>query len=133
MAVGIGCHWARSCCYLLTRHLNPLLKSVKNLFQVFFSHQHLSYDKSTLTEGQNLSSGFPTRSNTNRAVQPQRMTRGLGSSGIVLCNCSENKSTDQWSGHHVADLRLFVPYTKTGFLLTQLSFDRRTKLFKREM
>ena len=26
---------------------------------------------------ENLSSGFPTRSDTNRAVQPQKMARGL--------------------------------------------------------
>ena len=39
--------------------------------------------------GENWSSGFPTRSDTNRAVQPRKMARGLkfhflGSRGIVI-------------------------------------------------
>ena len=33
------------------------------------------YDPAMLQE--NLSSGFPTRSDTNQAVQPQKMARGL--------------------------------------------------------
>ena len=51
----------------------------------------------------NLSSGFPTRSNTNRAVQPQKMTRGLK---FWICEvealyylCGENKGTDQLHGY----------------------------------
>ena len=54
--------------------------------------------------------GVPTRSDTNRAVQLQKMARGLkfrikkvGGSHYL---CSENKSADQLRGYHEADLRL---------------------------
>ena len=63
-----------------------------------------------------LSSGFPTRSNTNQAVQPQKMARCLKFlikevEGLYYL-CSNNKGADQ-----LADLRL-----KAGFLLTRLNF-----------
>ena len=54
--------------------------------------------------------GCPTRSDTNRAVQSQKMARGL-----KLCIkeeeelyylCSENKGADQLHGYREADLRL---------------------------
>ena len=56
------------------------------------------------------SSGFSTRSDTNRAVQPQKMTRELkfrieieeGSHHPY----SENKGADQLCGHREAYLRL---------------------------
>ena len=53
---------------------------------------------------ENRSSGFPTRSDTNRAVQPHKMDRGLKFwikkvEGLYY-PCSENKGADE------ADLRL---------------------------
>ena len=62
---------------------------------------------------QNLFLGFPTRSNTNQAVQLQEMARGLEENRvIVLFNlCSKNKGgdqlrCDQQSGYCAADLSL---------------------------
>ena len=54
--------------------------------------------------------GFPTRSDINRAVQPQKMARGLKFriwevEGLYY-PCSENKRADQLRGHREADLRL---------------------------
>ena len=54
--------------------------------------------------------GVPTRSDTNRAVQPQKMARGLKFriskvEGLYYL-CSENKGTDQLRGYREADLRL---------------------------
>ena len=53
---------------------------------------------------------FPTRSHTDRAVQPQKMARGL-KFGIkevegLYYPCSENKGADQLRGYREADLRL---------------------------
>ena len=57
-----------------------------------------------------LSSGFPTRSDTNRAVQPQKMAIGLKFQiqkvGGFHYLCSENKGADQLRGYRAADLRL---------------------------
>ena len=54
--------------------------------------------------------GFPSRSDTNRAVQSQKMARGLKFwimevEGLYSLS-SENKGPDQLSGHREADLRL---------------------------
>ena len=53
---------------------------------------------------------FPTRSDTNQAVQPKEMARGL-KFGIkevegLYYPCSENKGADQLRGYREADLRL---------------------------
>ena len=53
---------------------------------------------------------FPTRSDTNQAVQLQKMARGLKFwiekiEGLYYL-CSENKDADQLRGDHEADLRL---------------------------
>ena len=52
-----------------------------------------------------LSSGFPTSSNTNRAVQPQ-MAGGLKYSGFLRSRgtvlCSQNKRADQLYGNCAA-------------------------------
>ena len=53
---------------------------------------------------------FPTRSDKNRAVQPQKMARGLKfrileEEGLYY-TCSENKDADQLRGYREADLRL---------------------------
>ena len=54
--------------------------------------------------------GVPTRSDTNRAVQSQKMPRGLKFriyevEGLYYL-CSENKGADQLRGYREADLRL---------------------------
>ena len=58
----------------------------------------------------NRSSGFPTRSDTNRAVQSQTMARGLKFRISVVEELyypySENKGPDQLRGYREADLRL---------------------------
>ena len=58
----------------------------------------------------NRSSGFPTRSDTNQAVQSQKMARGMKFriqevEGLYY-PCSENEGADQLRGYREADLRL---------------------------
>ena len=52
--------------------------------------------------GENLSSGFPTRSYTNWTVQPQKMIRGFrfGIQEVEgwYYQCSKNKGSDQLCG-----------------------------------
>ena len=54
--------------------------------------------------------GFPTRSDTNRAVQSQKMAGGLkfliNEVEGLYYTCSENKGADQLHGYREADLRL---------------------------
>ena len=69
--------------------------------------------------------GFLTRSDTNQAVQPQRMARGLKFQirGIVLSICSEIKVTDQLPGYCGLDLLLFFSHRQNaGILITQLIY-----------
>ena len=59
---------------------------------------------------ENWSLGFPTRSDTNRAVQSQKMARGLKfrikvGEGLYY-PCNDNKDADQLRGYRKADLRL---------------------------
>ena len=58
----------------------------------------------------NSFSGFPTRSDTKRAVKPQKMARGLKfriwKVEVLYYPCSENKGADQLCGYREADLRL---------------------------
>ena len=53
---------------------------------------------------------FPTRSDTNQAVQLQKMARGLKfriqKVKGLQCLCSENKGADQLRGYREAGLRL---------------------------
>ena len=55
---------------------------------------------------------FPTRSDTNRAVQRKKMDRALKfriekvEGFYYMYTCSENKSADQLRGYCEADLRL---------------------------
>ena len=53
---------------------------------------------------------FPTWSDTNRAVQSQKMARGLKfrimKEERSHYHCSENKGADQLRGYREADLRL---------------------------
>ena len=54
---------------------------------------------------------FPTWSDTNRAVQSQKMDRGLKfrikKVERLYYLCSENKGADQLRGYREADLRLY--------------------------
>ena len=61
---------------------------------------------------------FPTRSDTNQAVQLQKMARGLKFwikkvEGLYYL-CSENKGADQLRGYREADLRLCFRICKTS-------------------
>ena len=67
----------------------------------------------------NLSLRLPTRSDTNRAVQPQDMPRGLKFQiqeveGLYYL-CSEKKGADQLRGYRAADLRFLFAYAKSWF------------------
>ena len=71
--------------------------------------------------------GFPTRSDTNRAVQPQKMARSLKFwiwevEGLhYLCN--KNKGTDQLHGCPIGELPLcFSLMQKASFLMMQLIY-----------
>ena len=59
---------------------------------------------------ENRSSGFPTRSDTNRSVQPQKMARGLKFRIYVVQGSyytySENKGADQLRSYCATDMRL---------------------------
>ena len=63
-----------------------------------------------------MSSGFPTRTHTNRAVLPQNMARGLKfqikevEGWYFLCN--ENKGADQLHGYRAVDLCLYFRICK---------------------
>ena len=64
-----------------------------------------------------------TRSDTNQAVQLQKMARGLKiwikeEEGLYY-SCSENKGADQLRGYSEADLRLCFRIN-VGFLMTRL-------------
>ena len=73
----------------------------------------------------NLSSGFPTRSGTKRAVHPQTMEgclifRIYNVDGLYFL-CSENTGVDHMCGYRAANLRLcFRISKKTGFLVTPM-------------
>ena len=70
---------------------------------------------------ENLSSGIPTWSDTNWAVQPLKKVRSLKCrikevEGLYYL-CSENKGADQLRSYCAADLRLcFHIFKKQGFL-----------------
>ena len=79
----------------------------------------------------NLSSGVPTGSDTNRAVQPQKMARGLYFQVLKVEGlyylCSENKGANQLCGYPAQLICAFVcadakKKKKTGFLVTRLNF-----------
>ena len=63
--------------------------------------------------------GFPTRSDTNRAVQPQNMSRGLKfrnkeEDGLYY-PCSENKGADQLRGYAKLICAFVFAYAKIRF------------------
>ena len=68
---------------------------------------------------------FPTRSDTNQAVQSQKMARSLKfrikEVGGLYYQSNENKGADQLRGYREADLRLCFRICKIlGFLMTRL-------------
>ena len=69
---------------------------------------------------------FPTRSDTNQAVQSQKMARGLKFHVYkveeLYYPCSENKGADQLRGYREADLRLCFRICKTLVLSRRGSF-----------
>ena len=85
-----------------------------------------------------LSSEFPTRSDTNLAVQPQKMVRGLKFrnqevDGLYYL-CGENKGADQLYCYCAADLyHSFCGMHKAGFLLTWLIFNNKKCQLRRKM
>ena len=69
-----------------------------------------------------------TRSDTNQAVQPLKMARGLKFRILKVEGsyylCSENKGADQIRGYREADLRLFFSHMQNfGFLMTWLIYN----------
>ena len=71
---------------------------------------------------------FRTRYDTNQAVQPQKMARGLKFRikkvhGLYYL-CSENKGADQLRGYREADLRLCFRICKTLVFSRSSSYRR---------
>ena len=69
------------------------------------------------TSQENLSSVFLTRSDINRAVQPQKMARGMKFQiwkveGIVLFVLCENKGADQLCGYCTLICAFVFAYAK---------------------
>ena len=77
-------------------------------------------------------SGFPTRSDTNRAVQPQKMARGLkfrvSEVRRLYYQCSENKGADQLRGYRMADLCLCFRICKKTVFSRHGSNDDNRKI-----
>ena len=77
---------------------------------------------------ENRSSGFPTRSDTNRPVPAQKRARSLkfriSEEEEIYYPCSENKGADQLRGYREADLRLCFRIGKIRFShdAAQISF-----------
>ena len=73
---------------------------------------------------ENLSSGFPTSSDTNRAVQPLKMARGLKFQiyevELLYYLCSENKGAEQLCGNH--DLQAHI--IQFNLIITRLSITQ---------
>ena len=67
----------------------------------------------------NPSSGFPTKSDKNRALKPHTVARGLKfhiyeEKGLYYIR-SDNKGADQLCSYTAADLRLVFAYAKSMF------------------
>ena len=77
---------------------------------------------------ENLSLRYLTRSDTNWAVQPRKMARGLKSRIEFrkrYCTIYEAKGgTNQLRGYQAADLALVLEYAKLGFLMTLLMLNK---------
>ena len=75
-----------------------------------------------------MSSGFPTRFHTTRAVQSLNMARGLKFriqevEGLYY-QCSENKGADQLRGYREADLRLCFSICKKPVFSRRGSYNK---------
>ena len=77
----------------------------------------------------NRSWGFPTRSDTNRSVQPQKVARGLKFRMQVVEGLyypySENKGADQLRGYREADLCLCFRICKKPVFSRRGSFGNQ--------
>ena len=75
---------------------------------------------------------FMSKSDTNRAVQPQKIARNfkfrIHEVEELYCLCSKNKGSDHLCGYRTADMR------KLGFLITRLilrvSYQNRLDSYK---
>ena len=101
-----------------------LFSAANNVLSIFLNSDNWA----SLWE--NRSSGFPTRSDTNQAVQPQKMATGLkfrikGEAGLYY-PCSENEGADQLCSYHKADLRLCFRICKKPVFsfITRLNLDQ---------
>ena len=85
------------------------------------------FDNIWAATSENRSSGFPTRSHTNRAVQSLKIARDLKfriyeAEGLCYPT-GENKGADQLRGHREADLRLCFRICKNPVFSRRGSFD----------
>ena len=76
----------------------------------------------------NLSLGFPIRSNTNQAVQPQKIARGLKFQIVEVKGlyylCSKNKASIQLCDVTAQLICIFIfGYAKSRFLITHISLE----------
>ena len=88
------------------------------------THQSKIYH---IASQQNLSSGFPNRSDSNWTVQPQKMAGALKVliyevEGLYYL-CSENKGADPLGGNPTADLHLCFHLCKKQVFSRQGSFS----------
>ena len=84
------------------------------LFKVFSIYEHFVNEKSLRMRKPTM--WFPNRTDTDQAIQAQKMTRG-GKFWILKGEelyywCSKNKGTDQLRSYCQADLRLCIPICK---------------------
>ena len=73
---------------------------------------------------ENLSSRFPTRSDTNQAAQPHEMAKCIKFQNKEVKGlhylCNRNKGTDQLHGNHATDRHFVFLNAKAGFLMMWL-------------
>ena len=114
----------------LHKHVSMTQRGMQNCFQwkLSFSASLIAYiDINMSLVLRKRSSGFSTRSDTNRAGKSQKMARGskfriLEVEGLYY-PCSENKGADQLCGYRTTDLRLcFWHMQKSGFLTSRLIY-----------
>ena len=72
-----------------------------------------------------LSFGFPTRSDTNRVVQPLKIARGLNCKGFAIC--SENNDTEHCS-FVFTYAKNRVSHLPTAFIITPENYFRNAIL-----
>ena len=76
--------------------------------------------------------GGLTRSDTNRAAQPQKIARDLKfrikEEEVLLYPCTENKGADKVCGYRTADLRLCFRICKKQIFAIRGSFSQTVSL-----